>query len=125
MERLEARADVMELPDLELVRRAAEDQEAFGLLYERHVRKIYNYIYYRTGDHHDAEDLTARVFQRALRHAYRLLFNSSLRVSEAIDRIRQDGPRIPEVRQLVDFVAASERGVPAWRGVSRLPDSDS
>jgi RNA polymerase sigma-70 factor (ECF subfamily) len=68
MERLEARADVMELPDLELVRRAAEDNEAFGLLYERHVRKIYNYIYYRTGDHHDAEDLTARVFQRALRH---------------------------------------------------------
>jgi len=51
--------------------------------------------------------------QRALRRAYRLLFNSSLRVSEAIDFIRQDGPRIPQVRQLVDFVAASERGVPA------------
>ncbi len=58
----------MDVPDLELVRRAAKDSEAFGLLYERHVRKIYNYIYYRTGDHHDAEDLTARVFQRALRH---------------------------------------------------------
>ena len=58
----------MDVPDLELVRRAAKDSEAFGLLYERHVRKIYNYIYYRTGDHHDAEDLTARVFQRALTH---------------------------------------------------------
>jgi len=57
-----------DVPDLELVRRAATDAEAFGLLYERHVRRIYNYIYYRTGDHHDAEDLTARVFQRALRH---------------------------------------------------------
>jgi RNA polymerase sigma-70 factor (ECF subfamily) len=58
----------MDIPDLELVRRAATDTEAFGALYERHVRKIYNYIYYRTGDHHDAEDLTERVFQRALRH---------------------------------------------------------
>ena len=54
--------------ELDLVQQAATDAEAFGLLYERHVRRIYNYIYYRTGNHHDAEDLTARVFQRALRH---------------------------------------------------------
>jgi len=58
----------VEPTDVELARRAASDGEAFGVLYERHVRKIYNYIYYRTGDHHDAEDLTARVFQRAMRH---------------------------------------------------------
>ncbi len=51
-----------------MVEQAGNDAEAFGLLYERHVRRIYNYIYYRTGNHHDAEDLTARVFQRALRH---------------------------------------------------------
>lgn len=43
------------------------DQEAFGVLYERYVGRIYNYIYYRTGNQHDAEDLTARVFFRALR----------------------------------------------------------
>ena len=30
------------------------------------MKKIYNYIYYRTGNHHDAEDLTARTFYRAL-----------------------------------------------------------
>jgi len=54
--------------ELELVQRASTDAEAFGLLYERHVRRIYNYIYYRTGNPHDAEDLTARVFQRAMRH---------------------------------------------------------
>ena len=47
---------------------AQEDQEAFGVLYERYVGRIYNYIYYRTGNQHDAEDLTARVFFRALRH---------------------------------------------------------
>jgi RNA polymerase sigma-70 factor, ECF subfamily len=54
----------------ELIKLAAEDPAAFGELYERHVKKIYNYIYYRTGNHHDAEDLTERVFQRALRHVH-------------------------------------------------------
>ena len=44
------------------------DQQAFGVLYERYVGRIYNYIYYRTGNVYDAEDLTERVFFRALRH---------------------------------------------------------
>lgn len=46
--------------------RAKTDPEAFGLLYERYVQRIYQYLYYRTGNTHEAEDLTARVFQRAL-----------------------------------------------------------
>lgn len=44
------------------------DRDAFGLLYERYVERIFNYVYYRTGNVHDAEDLTARVFQRAMNH---------------------------------------------------------
>ena len=51
-----------------LVEQAKTDPEAFGLLYERYIDKIYNYVYYRTGDHHDAEDLTAKVFFQALHH---------------------------------------------------------
>ncbi|MBE0409238.1 MAG: sigma-70 family RNA polymerase sigma factor [Anaerolineales bacterium] len=48
---------------------AAEgDQEAFGVLYERYIGKIYSYIYYRVGNHSDTEDLTARVFLRAFCH---------------------------------------------------------
>ncbi|MCZ6529832.1 MAG: sigma-70 family RNA polymerase sigma factor [Chloroflexi bacterium] len=57
-----------ESDEMELVRSAASEAEAFGELYNRHVTRIYSYIYYRTGDYQDAEDLTARVFQRALRH---------------------------------------------------------
>ncbi len=49
-----------------LVQRAREDPEAFGLLYERYVKKIYNYVFYRVGNHHDAEDLTAKTFYKAL-----------------------------------------------------------
>ena len=35
-----------------------------------YVERIYNYVYYRTGNLHDAEDLTARVFQRAMNHIH-------------------------------------------------------
>ena len=58
--------DSEHLPEGDTVELAKSDPNAFGVLYERFVGKIYNYIYYRVGDHHDAEDLTARTFQRAL-----------------------------------------------------------
>jgi RNA polymerase sigma-70 factor (ECF subfamily) len=54
--------------DSALIARAKEDPEAFSLLYERYVDNIYSYIYYRTGNHHDAEDLVSRTFYRALKH---------------------------------------------------------
>jgi RNA polymerase sigma-70 factor (ECF subfamily) len=57
--------------DAALVARAREDPEAFGLLYERYVDKIYAYLYYRTGSREDAEDLTARTFYRALDNLHR------------------------------------------------------
>ena len=60
------------MPDLEeqevLERASQGDQGAFGELYETYVVRIYNYVYYRTGNVHDAEDLTARVFFRAMHH---------------------------------------------------------
>jgi RNA polymerase sigma-70 factor (ECF subfamily) len=51
-----------------LVQQAKQDKEAFGKLYSRYVDKIYSYVYYRTGNSQDAEDLTARVFFRAIQH---------------------------------------------------------
>lgn len=57
-----------ELDERLLVERAKDDEAAFGELYNRYVTRIYNYVFYRTGNHHDAEDLTARVFHRALQH---------------------------------------------------------
>jgi RNA polymerase sigma-70 factor, ECF subfamily len=54
-------------PDLEAVRAAQADPTAFGLLYRRYLDRIYSYAYYQLGDHHDAEDATARTFLSALR----------------------------------------------------------
>jgi RNA polymerase sigma-70 factor (ECF subfamily) len=57
------------LSDDEIIHLASEgSNDAFGLIYQRYITAIYNYIYYRTGDQHDAEDLSARVFHRAYGH---------------------------------------------------------
>jgi RNA polymerase sigma-70 factor (ECF subfamily) len=57
-----------ELTDAVLWERAAAgDTSAFGLLYERHARTVYNYCFRRTGDWSAAEDLTAIVFLEAWR----------------------------------------------------------
>jgi RNA polymerase sigma-70 factor, ECF subfamily len=61
-------ASYKDLSDSALVERAPHDTAAFGELYERYVKRIYNYIYFRTGSAQDAEDLTARVFFRAMGH---------------------------------------------------------
>lgn len=62
------------MPDFdekEVLGRASQgDREAFGELYAQYVERIFNYVYYRTGNVHDAEDLTARVFYRALNHVH-------------------------------------------------------
>ena len=51
-----------------LIERAKHEPDAFGMLYERYVARIYNYVFYRVGDVQDSQDLTARVFYRALAH---------------------------------------------------------
>lgn len=59
----------LNLKDEEVLARAADgDREAFGVLYDRYINRIYTYIYYRTGNQHDAEDITSRVFTRAMKH---------------------------------------------------------
>lgn len=59
----------LEYNEEEILTRALQgDRDAFGALYERYIDRIFNYVYYRTGNVHDAEDLTARVFQRAMKH---------------------------------------------------------
>lgn len=54
------------IDEIELINQAKTNSEAFGLLYDRYVVRIYNYIYYRVSNVGDAEDLTAKVFFKAL-----------------------------------------------------------
>ena len=58
----------MKLSDGDLWNRSRKgDQDAFGLLFERHAQAIYNYCFRRIGDWAVAEDLTSIAFLEAWR----------------------------------------------------------
>ena len=54
--------------EIALINAAKKDPKAFGELYKVYVERIYNYIFYRTGSAKDAEDLTGKVFFKAMKH---------------------------------------------------------
>ena len=54
-------------PDLPAVLAAQADGAAFAILYRRYLDRVYGYAFYQLGDHHDAEDVTERIFLAALR----------------------------------------------------------
>jgi UDP-N-acetylglucosamine acyltransferase len=48
---------------------------------------------------------------RELKKAYRLFFRSDLNVSQAIEKAQMELDLLPEVKELIQFVEASDRGV--------------
>ena len=54
--------------EIALINAAKNDPVAFGELYKQYVDRIYNYIYFRCGNVRDAEDLTEKVFFKAMSH---------------------------------------------------------
>jgi RNA polymerase sigma-70 factor (ECF subfamily) len=65
---------MMEEQERLLVERAQQDPLVFATLYDTYVDRVYNYIYQRTGNHSDAEDLAARTFLKAFMHLDRYRF---------------------------------------------------
>jgi RNA polymerase sigma factor (sigma-70 family) len=59
--------DDLEVTDGELWNRAYDDGRAFGILFERHAKAVYNHCFRRTGSWSRAEDLTSIVFLEAWR----------------------------------------------------------
>lgn len=48
---------------------------------------------------------------KSLKEAYRIVFRSSLRLSVALAKVRQEVPDCPELRYFIDFIEKSKRGV--------------
>jgi UDP-N-acetylglucosamine acyltransferase len=48
---------------------------------------------------------------KALKETYRIVFRSSLLLSTAIEKVKQEVDDIPEVRQFIAFIQKSERGI--------------
>lgn len=49
--------------------------------------------------------------QSALKHAYHLIFQSSLKLTEAAQRVREEIQAVPEVERFLAFIEQSERGL--------------
>ncbi len=49
--------------------------------------------------------------RRSLKQAYRILFQSKLNLGQAVARVEVEVDAIPEVRHLIEFIRASERGI--------------
>jgi RNA polymerase sigma-70 factor (ECF subfamily) len=65
-----------ESDELEIIKSARQDPKAFGELYKLYVEQVFRYLYSRTGNVHEAEDITAQAFLTAF---------------ESFERFRQDG----------------------------------
>lgn len=128
--------------DVELWRRAVDgDPDSFGVVFERHARTVYNYLFRRTADWSLAEDLISVVFLEAWRRRADVGFESEaalpwlLGVATNVLRNRRRSQwryraalqRLPRER-VPDFAAdADERGDDerhmgaVLRSVARLP----
>ena len=49
--------------------------------------------------------------QDALKQAYKILFREGLTISNALAKIEKELPPLPEIKHLVQFIRASERGI--------------
>lgn len=88
-----------------LIAAARHDVAAFALLYRRYVTPIYRYLFSRTGNEADAQDLTAQVFLEAL---------------EGLPRYRERGSFAAWL-----FTIARRRATDQYRRRSPLPLDDA
>ena len=121
--------------------KARLDRE-FTEVYRSHLRDIYSYAYYRTGNHHDAEDLTEQTFLQAYRHFERAVRESNgrplrpwlIRIAHNLaanyyrDRSRrpqtqlEDAAVVSAPLDTEDIVEQRREVKEVLQGVSRLPD---
>ena len=118
----------------------AEIDREFSRFYREHLRDVYNYTYYRTGNHHDAEDLTTQTFIQAYRHFERAQRESNgrplrpwlIRIAHNLaanyyrDRKRKPTAVLDdteaEPHDTEDLVVGREEVLAVLKGVRALPD---
>lgn len=138
---MRATAAVAGIPDAfwrDPVERAKSDPAAFGELYDRYVGQIYHFVRARVRDDGQAEDITAEVFLKALRHIktyrhqgrpfscwlYRIAVNavaSYYRGQRAQLSLDDDLDLPAVVVDPLDEVIARDRIRTVWQAVDRLP----
>lgn len=125
---------VMEPDDALLWSRSrAGDADAFGLLFERHARLIYNYCFRRVGDWAAAEDMVSLVFLEAWRRRekelpagkvlpwlYGIAANVVRNRRRSERRFAAALRRVPEPRPEVDFSESADARLDDERQMRRV-----
>ena len=55
-----------QLDEITLIETARHEPEAFTMLYQRYLPRVYRYLYLRLGNRHDSEDIASQVFIETL-----------------------------------------------------------
>jgi RNA polymerase sigma-70 factor (ECF subfamily) len=115
---------------------------AFTQLYRDHLRDVYSFLYYRLGNHHDAEDVSEQVFLQAYRHLPKALAESDgrslrpwlIRIAQNLAiNLYRDRSRKPQttleaagefadVHETEDLVEAREELAHVFKRVAGLAD---
>lgn len=59
-------SSILATEEKDLIERVKSNKDAFLEIYDAHFQRIYNYAYYRTMNHDDAEEITSQTFLAAL-----------------------------------------------------------
>ncbi len=57
---------MQQLDEATLIEYARHEPEAFAMLYQRYLPRVYRYLYLRLGNQHDSEDIASQVFIETL-----------------------------------------------------------
>lgn len=101
--------------ELKLTERAAEDPEAFALLYDHYLPVVFRYVSRKVANRAEAEDITSQTFEKALKSIKKLKKGTSFKVwlyriagNTIIDHYRQKGRRQTYPIEEADLVPDSE-----------------
>ena len=105
----------------QLVDLARTDTDAFAELYRRHVQALHAFAQRRTGSQHDADDVTAVTFERAMRSLHRYQPSEAgvvgwlyrIAANEIIDQARRrQRSRSPRAQRALHMVQPQELAAP-------------
>jgi RNA polymerase sigma-70 factor (ECF subfamily) len=128
--------------DRAAVQAAKRHPQRFAVLYRKYLPQVYSFAFYELGNHHDAEDVTERVFLSALSALprfeerdtngstfrvwlFRIARNAISNQRRALSR-RREAPaalaeHLPGEFQPDGVVLRREEHAEAWAAVARLP----
>jgi RNA polymerase sigma-70 factor (ECF subfamily) len=124
--------------EAQLIRRAKRDPEAFGLLYDRYVDRIYAYALRQSGDTYIAQDITAAAFEKALRNIrrfrargagfagwlYRIARNEAISVQRKSSRFVPQFDNQPSPLNVETLIQQNQQHAALYRALGKLSPGD-